>query len=76
MRTLKNDYARFTSDDDDELQLEAVADETGWKQVHGDVFRPPRYAAVYGALLGTGYQLLFVGFFVISIVILGEFYHE
>jgi transmembrane 9 superfamily protein 3 len=73
MRTLKNDFTRFTSEEDD---LELHPDESGWKQVHGDVFRPPRNAAVYAALLGTGYQLFFVGFFVISIVLLGTFYHE
>jgi len=75
MRTLKNDYARFASDDDD-MELNNVVDESGWKQVHGDVFRPPRYANIYAALLGTGFQLIFVGLFVISIVLLGTFYHE
>ena len=33
MRTLKNDYARFTSEDED-LEVDRVIDESGWKQVH------------------------------------------
>ncbi len=34
MRTLKNDYARYTSEDED-MELDRVVDESGWKQVHG-----------------------------------------
>jgi hypothetical protein len=35
MRTLKADFARFTSEDSDDLDLEHVVDESGWKHVHG-----------------------------------------
>lgn len=76
MRTLKNDYVRFTSEDGDDLDLDRVVDESGWKQVHGDVFRPPPYLLLYASLLGTGYQLFFMVFCVISLTLLGEFYHE
>jgi hypothetical protein len=31
-----------------------VNEESGWKLVHGDVFRPPKHLAVLAALLGTG----------------------
>lgn len=75
MRTLKNDYARFTSEDDD-LEIDRVVDESGWKQVHGDVFRPPRRMMLYSALIGTGYQLFWMGFCVIILIILGSYYHE
>jgi len=57
MRTLKNDYMRYTSEDED-LELDRVIDESGWKQVHGDVFRPPPYLMLYSALIGTGHQLV------------------
>ena len=41
MRTLRRDYARYSKDDDlDDLERD-LGDEYGWKQVHGDVFRPP-----------------------------------
>ena len=33
---------------------ERVVDESGWKQVHGDVFRPPRHLVIHSALVGTG----------------------
>ncbi|XP_048527631.1 transmembrane 9 superfamily member 1-like, partial [Triticum urartu] len=41
MRTLRNDYAKYARDDDDLESLERdVNEESGWKLVHGDVFRP------------------------------------
>ena len=32
-------------------------EETGWKLVHADVFRPPAHANLLSALVGTGSQL-------------------
>ena len=32
-------------------------EETGWKLVHGDVFRPPRYPTLMVACVGSGIQL-------------------
>jgi len=75
MRTLKNDYARYTSEDD-ELDLEHVADESGWKQVHGDVFHAPKFLTLYAALVGTGYQLLSLVFCVIVLALFGDYYDE
>merc|ERR1712144_70705 len=44
LRTLRRDYARFGKlDDEDADRDEDVGDESGWKQIKGDVFRsPPR----------------------------------
>ncbi|KAF3924204.1 hypothetical protein ABW21_db0201915 [Orbilia brochopaga] len=42
-------------DGDDEELLE---DTTGWKLVHGDVFRPPAYGGLLAPLVGSGVQLL------------------
>eukprot|EP00894_Picocystis_sp_ML_P002601 jgi/Pico_ML_1/53118/g3726.t2 len=54
MRTLKNDYAKYTKEEDDiELLERDVAEETGWKLVHGDVFRPPKNLTMLSALVGT-----------------------
>jgi len=75
MRTLKNDYARYTSDEDD-LELDHVVDESGWKQVHGDVFRAPKHLMLYAALIGTGYQLIVLTACVISLAFLGSLYDE
>jgi len=75
MRTLKNDYARYTSGDDD-LELERVVDESGWKQVHGDVFRPPRFLLMYAALIATGNQLIAMTIVIISLTLISTMYDE
>jgi transmembrane 9 superfamily protein 3 len=38
-RTLKKDFIKIARDFDDEEEGLDVIDETGWKQIHGDVFR-------------------------------------
>lgn len=53
MRTLKKDFAKFNKDIDDfEDPAFAVGEESGWKQVSGDVFRQPPYLALFSALIG------------------------
>lgn len=32
-------------------------EETGWKYIHGDVFRFPKYKSLFAASLGSGTQL-------------------
>ena len=52
MRTLRKDYAKYARDGDlDDLDQEL--DESGWAGPW-DVFRPPPYLALFGALVGTG----------------------
>lgn len=46
--------ADLSSDD------EPVEDITGWKLVHGDVFRPPSYGGILAPLVGSGMQLVFM----------------
>jgi len=48
-----------------------VGEESGWKLVHGDVFRPPRRLELLSALLGTGVQLALLALAVILITIAG-----
>lgn len=43
-------------------------EESGWKNVHGDVFRPPRYPMVLSSLLGSGIQL-----FCMVLIVICEF---
>ena len=46
---------RYTRDEDDLESLDKdMSEESGWKLVHGDVFRPPRQLEVLTALIGTG----------------------
>lgn len=46
--------ADLSSDD------EIMEDITGWKLLHGDVFRPPSYGGILSHLIGSGMQLVFM----------------
>jgi transmembrane 9 superfamily protein 2/4 len=54
IRTLRKDIAGYN-----EMQtLEEAQEETGWKLVHGDVFRPPTNSPMlFCVLVGTGAQI-------------------
>ena len=41
-------------------------EETGWKLVHGDVFRPPQKSKLFVALVGSGMQIFCCCFIVIG----------
>lgn len=76
MRTLRKDYARYSKEDDiDDLERD-LGDEYGWKQVHGDVFRPATHPVLFSSLIGSGYHIAFVACLTITIAILGELYTE
>ncbi|KAK2185289.1 hypothetical protein NP493_241g06067 [Ridgeia piscesae] len=76
MRTLRKDYARYSKEDDiDEMERD-LGDEYGWKQVHGDVFRPTTNPMLFSAIIGTGYQVVTVSVCVIVFAIVGELYTE
>nr|DAD24290.1 TPA_asm: hypothetical protein HUJ06_025754 [Nelumbo nucifera] len=75
MRTLRNDYAKYAREDDDLETLERdVSEESGWKLVHGDVFRPPRNLVLLSAVVGTGAQLTMLVLLVILLAIIGMLY--
>jgi len=50
MRTIRKDVAAYNALEDSE----EPGEETGWKQVHGDVFRTPRHPSLLSVLVGTG----------------------
>eukprot|EP00922_Rhytidocystis_sp_ex-Travisia-forbesii_P072300 GHVS01107793.1.p1 GENE.GHVS01107793.1~~GHVS01107793.1.p1 ORF type:complete len:581 (+),score=132.43 GHVS01107793.1:49-1743(+) len=54
LRTLMKDIARYNRLDD----LEEAEEESGWKLVHGDVFRKPKGYKFLCILVGTGVQIL------------------
>ena len=60
LRVLRNDYAKYMREDD-ELSLTTIErsmpDDSGWKQVHGDVFRPPAHLELFAVVYGTGCQV-------------------
>mmetsp|Transcript_21028 Transcript_21028/g.26829 ORF Transcript_21028/g.26829 Transcript_21028/m.26829 type:complete len:609 (-) Transcript_21028:861-2687(-) len=74
MRTLKNDYAKYRSEEVLDGMDHGFGDDSGWKQVHGDVFRIPNHLTLYTACYGTGMQLIFLVFGVIMLAILGSLY--
>jgi len=53
VRTLRRDFQRYEQQD----LMEEGQEETGWKLVHGDVFRPPALSGWLAVLVGTGVQL-------------------
>lgn len=61
MRTLHRDISKYNQLDAEDLQ-----EETGWKLVHGDVFRPPTYAGLLCVYVGTGVQ--FFGMAVVTML--------
>lgn len=75
MRTLRRDYAHL-SREVDELDDLDVSDELGWKQIHGDVFRPPSKLMLFSAMLGTGHQLILLVFSVLFLSIIGTYYRS
>ena len=56
IRTLRRDIARYNS----EMSIDDSVEETGWKLVHGDVFRPPKNSRLFVAIIGSGIQLFFM----------------
>lgn len=67
VRTLRRDIAKYNTDDSFEDTLE----ESGWKLVHGDVFRAPRHPRLFAAIIGTGIQIFFMAFITIFVAMLG-----
>lgn len=67
IRTLRKDIANYNREDD----MEDTMEESGWKNVHGDVFRPPQYPMILSSLLGSGTQLFCMILIVIFVAMLG-----
>ncbi|KAM0286512.1 hypothetical protein ACHAQH_000940 [Verticillium albo-atrum] len=80
VRALKKDIARYNRLDQinlDDLsgtgidEDDGVQEDSGWKLVHGDVFRTPKYPLLLSVLLGTGAQLFVMTGFTICFALLG-----
>ena len=88
-RTLaENGYARMDDDDDDDASStsseqdayvtdieddEIGEEESGWKLIHGDVFRFPSNISLFSAFVGSGAQLCLTTFLLLLCAILGVF---
>jgi len=62
LRTLYRDITRYN----ELATAEEAAEETGWKLVHGDVFRKPAYSKLLLTSVGSGVQIL--GMSVVTLV--------
>jgi transmembrane 9 superfamily protein 3 len=72
LRTLRNDFARYAKEDDLDVEgIQMMGEDSGWKQVHGDVFRAPEYLELFCAMYGSGWQLLTLVLGVIMYAIAG-----
>jgi transmembrane 9 superfamily protein 2/4 len=67
LRTLHRDISKYN-----QLETaEEAAEETGWKLVHGDVFRAPRAASWLAVAVGTGVQLFSMTLITTTFALLG-----
>jgi len=67
LRVLKNDFSRYMELDDEAMEEE----ESGWKLIHGDVFRFPQNSTLFCAAVGTGTQLLVLTFCHLGLALAG-----
>jgi len=67
LRVLKNDFSRYMELDDDAIEEE----ESGWKLIHGDVFRFPENPSLFCAAVGVGNQLIVTTFCHLSLALTG-----
>ncbi|VDK67446.1 unnamed protein product [Onchocerca ochengi] len=54
VRTVRRDIAKYNKGE----ELDDTLEESGWKLVHGDVFRPPSNSMLLVNFVGTGIQLI------------------
>lgn len=65
LRTLHADFQRYNNTDDPEET------ETGWKLIHGDVFRAPPRPSMFASLIGSGSQFLAMTIVTMIFAVLG-----
>ena len=73
LRTIRNDFARYAKDEELDVEgIQVIGEDSGWKQVHGDVFRAPDQLPALSAMFGTGWQLVVLIFCVIIFAMAGK----
>jgi len=71
VRSLNRDISKYNRVMTDEEKADE-REETGWKLVHADVFRPPlEYPMIFCVIVGTGMQLVICAFFLILFAAIG-----
>merc|ERR1719311_1215691 len=67
LRTLHRDIAKYN----EISTAEEAAEETGWKLVHGDVFRKPTHSKLLVVTIGSGVQILGMAIVTLIFAVLG-----
>ena len=76
LRTLRADFARYAKEDELDIEgMHGMKDDSGWKNVYGDVFRAPNHLVLFSSFLGTGWQLLLLVLVVILYAMAGPILH-
>jgi len=70
VKNLKKDFARYESVMSEE-DLEDAKEESGWKLVHADVFRPPEGTLFLSVIVGTGVQILLMSLLTVICALIG-----
>ncbi|CAF5105640.1 unnamed protein product, partial [Rotaria sp. Silwood1] len=70
VRTLFKDIARYNQIVDN-ISEEDAQEESGWKLVHGDVFRPPSKGMLLSVLVGNGVQIAIMSLITLILACLG-----
>ncbi|KAK7206046.1 putative multispanning membrane protein [Myxozyma melibiosi] len=71
VRTLSRDIQSYNQDSHGEDDKDLPEDISGWKLLHGDVFRPPVHKGVLASLIGAGVQMFVMGLAVLGFATLG-----
>ncbi|CAL5427768.1 unnamed protein product [Camellia sinensis] len=70
VRVLKKDINKYANDE----ELLDNQEETGWKNIHGDVFWYPKYKSLFAAVVGSGTQLFILTVSIIMLGVVGVFH--
>lgn len=68
LRTVLKDFVRYNSLDDEDDEDDGGQ---GWKNCHGDVFRPPKYAPFLCVCYGAGAQVLVMALLTLLFALVG-----
>ncbi|GJQ11661.1 hypothetical protein GpartN1_g3452.t1 [Galdieria partita] len=67
LRTIRKDLMRYSQPEDEE----EIQEETGWKLIHGDVFRSPPYLSLFCVAIGTGAHVISIACITLLFALVG-----
>jgi transmembrane 9 superfamily protein 2/4 len=68
VRTLRRDLNNYNNMN---ISPEEQQEESGWKMIHGDVFRPPKHGGFFSVLIGSGAQIFGMALSTLFFALLG-----